>query len=72
MKVILCHMLWWRRAWQPGLFDLDERYASLSSAGDPLERLAMVVDFELFRPELEAALDRSDRARAAGRPTMRC
>jgi transposase, IS5 family len=62
-------MLRWetRMAGQPGFFDLDERYASLSSAGDPLERLAMVVDFELFRAELEAALDRADRARG-GRP----
>jgi transposase, IS5 family len=54
-------------AGQPGLFDRDERYAALSAAGDPLERLAAVVDFELFRPDLEAALDRSDRARG-GRP----
>jgi transposase, IS5 family len=52
---------------QPGFFDVDERYAALSSAGDPLERLAMVVDFELFRAELNAALDRSDRAKG-GRP----
>jgi IS5 family transposase len=52
---------------QPGWFDLDERYAVLSAAGDPLERLAAVVDFELFRPELDAALDRSDRAKG-GRP----
>ena len=59
-------------AGQPGLFDLDERYASLSSAGDPLERLAMVVDFELFRAELDASLDRSDQARAADRHTTRC
>jgi IS5 family transposase len=51
-------------AGQPGFFDLDERYAALSLAGDPLARLAMVVEFELFRPELEAALARSDRARA--------
>src|SRR5919106_1019918 len=54
-------------AGQPGLFDLDERYASLSLAGDPLERLAAVVEFELFRGELDAALERSDRARG-GRP----
>ena len=52
---------------QPGLFDVDERYASFSAAGDPLERLASVVDFELFRAELDLALDRSDRARG-GRP----
>jgi transposase, IS5 family len=52
---------------QPGLFDRDERYAALSAAGDPLERLAAVVDFELFRDELNAALDRADRTRG-GRP----
>jgi IS5 family transposase len=39
----------------------------LSAAGDPLERLAVAVDFELFRGELEAALRRSDRSRG-GRP----
>ncbi len=38
-------------AGQPGLFDLDERYAALSRTGDPLERLAAVVDFEIFRAE---------------------
>jgi transposase, IS5 family len=52
---------------QPGFFDRDERYAALSAAGDPLERLAAVVDFELFRDELDAALDRADRTRG-GRP----
>jgi IS5 family transposase len=54
-------------AGQPGWFDLDERYAALAAAGDPLERLAAVVDFELFRAELDAALDRSDRSKG-GRP----
>src|SRR5512134_62008 len=52
---------------QRGFFDLDERYRALSAAGDPLERLAKVVDFELFRGELEAALQRSDRSKG-GRP----
>ena len=56
---------------QPGFFDLDERYGALSAAGDPLERLAAVVEFQLLRGELDAALDRSDRPRAAGRRTMR-
>lgn len=37
---------------QRGFFDVDERLAALSAAGDPLERLASVVDFELFRPVL--------------------
>jgi transposase len=54
-------------AGQPGFFDGDERLKALSAAGDPLERLASVVDFELFRADLEAALSRSDRARG-GRP----
>ena len=54
-------------AGQPGFFDREERYAALSAAGDPLERLAAVVDFELFRDELDAALDRADRTRG-GRP----
>jgi IS5 family transposase len=54
-------------AGQPGFFDVDERHAALSAAGDPLERLAGVVDFELFRDDLEAALRRSERARG-GRP----
>jgi IS5 family transposase len=54
-------------AGQAGFFDTDERLAWLSGAGDPLERLSRVVDFELFRAELEAALARSDRSRG-GRP----
>ena len=51
----------------PSFFDADDRLKALSEAGDPLERLASVVDFELFRPELEAALARPDRAKG-GRP----
>jgi hypothetical protein len=54
-------------AGQRGFFDTDERLRWLSAAGDPLERLAAMVDFELFRAELDAALGRSDRARG-GRP----
>lgn len=54
-------------AGQPGFFDVDERHAALSAAGDPLKRLASVVDFELFRGDLEAALRRSQRAKG-GRP----
>ena len=46
---------------------MDERYGALSAAGDPLERLAAVVDFELFRPDLDAALDRSEQDKG-GRP----
>jgi len=45
---------------QPGFFDLDERYRLLSETGDPLVKLASLVDFEIFRPRLVAALKRSD------------
>ena len=54
-------------AGQPGFFHGDERLKALSAAGDPLERLPRVVDFEVFRGELEAALSRSDRSKG-GRP----
>ncbi|MXP66089.1 IS5 family transposase [Roseomonas sp. M0104] len=54
-------------AGQPGFLDVEERYAVLSAAGDPLERLTAVVEFEIFHPVLEAALARSDRSRG-GRP----
>ena len=54
-------------AGQPGFFDADERLKVLSAAGDPLERLAQVVDFELFRGNLQAALTRSGRSKG-GRP----
>jgi hypothetical protein len=52
---------------QPGFFDSDERLKASSAAGDPLERLAAVNDFEVFRGDLETALARSDRAKG-GRP----
>ena len=52
---------------QPGFWDVDERLRRLSDIGDQLEAFAAVVDFEIFRPELEAALAYSDGARG-GRP----
>jgi IS5 family transposase len=51
----------------PGFFDVDERLRRLSDLGDQLEAYGRVVDFELFRPELEAALSYSDGAKG-GRP----
>jgi IS5 family transposase len=52
---------------QAGFFDLEERLALLSAKGDGLERLGAVVDFELFRPELERAVPHADRSKG-GRP----
>lgn len=54
-------------AGQPGFFDLSDRYEALSAAGDPLERLAAVVDFEVFRSPLIMALRRNVRSKG-GRP----
>ncbi len=51
---------------QSGLFDVDERLR-LSGIGDQLETFAAVVDFEMFRPELVAALNYSDGSKG-GRP----
>ena len=55
-------------AGQPGFFDVDERLKQLSAKGDRLERLNAVVDFDLFRPDLERAVPRSARAKG-GRPS---
>ena len=54
---------------QAGFFDVDERLKQLSAKGDSLERLNAVVDFELFRADLQRAVPRSDRAKG-GRPSF--
>ena len=52
---------------QPGFFDVDDRLKRLSDLGDQLEAFRSAVDFEMFRPELNAALAYSDGAQG-GRP----
>lgn len=54
---------------QRGFLDLDARYAALSAAGDPLEKLNALINFEIFRPALGSALQRSDGSKG-GRPPM--
>jgi len=39
-------------AGQPGFFDVEHRLRELSAKGDDLERVAALVEFERFRPEL--------------------
>jgi IS5 family transposase len=51
----------------PGFFDIEERLQDLSAKGDDLERMKALVDFEIFRPALEAAVPRADRSKG-GRP----
>jgi hypothetical protein len=43
---------------QAGFFDVEERLRELSAKGDCLERIAALLDFALFRPELEWAVPR--------------
>lgn len=38
-----------------GFWDVEHRLRQLSERGDPLEKLAATVDFEIFRAELVAA-----------------
>ena len=52
---------------QAGLFGLSDHLKRLSAFGDPLEELARIVDFEVFRPALVAALAYGDGAKG-GRP----
>ena len=49
------------------VFDVEERLQRLSDIGDPLEAYAAVVDFGIFRADLEAALGYADGAKG-GRP----
>ncbi len=54
---------------QPGFFDVGDRLRELSAKGDDLERIAALVDFEMFGPELERAVPRSDGTKG-GRPAF--
>jgi len=52
----------------PGFFDLSNRCESLSKFGDPLEKIEEVVDFEVFRGELESSLCLAPDRSKGGRP----
>jgi IS5 family transposase len=52
---------------QRGFFDVNDRLKRLSDLGDQLEAFRAAVDFELFRPDLNAALAYSDGVQG-GRP----
>ena len=51
---------------QVGFFDREETSNKLSKLGNPLEKLHKVIDFEIFRPELELALLNHDKKSNAG------
>ena len=52
---------------QVGLFGLSDHLKRLSEVGDPLETMDRAVDFEAFRPALDAALGYGDGSKG-GRP----
>src|SRR5215218_3111980 len=54
---------------QPGFFDVEERLKRLSDLGYQLEAFAAAVDFEIFRPALDAALSYMDGTQG-GRPPL--
>jgi IS5 family transposase len=54
---------------QSGFFDVEERLRELSAKGDDLERIAALVEFGQFRPELEQAVPRGDGSKG-GRPSF--
>lgn len=56
---------------QSSFFYLDNRYATLSQSGDPLERLDKAIDWELFRPTLEKVDAKERKSRAGRKPTDR-
>jgi len=52
-----------------GLFDKEEISAKLSKLGNPLEKIRKAIDFEIFRPELEAnMLNLTKKSKAGCRP----
>lgn len=54
-------------AGQSGFFDIDDRLKRLSDIGDQLEAYVQAVDFEVFRSDLDVALNYRDGAKG-GRP----
>ena len=53
--------------WQLGFSDLSDRLEQLEKQGDPLARLAEVVDFEMFRAQVGRIWENPGRKSAAGR-----
>ena len=52
-----------------GLFDEQEACEKMSSIGNPLERIAKIVDFEMFRDTLEeGVLNRDKKSNAGAKP----
>ena len=48
----------------PGFFDLEDRFAKLDGLGDPLLKIAQVVDWEGFRSVLNRAFAKARKSNA--------
>ena len=53
---------------QPGFFDFDNRYESISKRSDPLKVLDQSIRWESFRPELSKALRKFKKSNAGREP----
>ena len=51
-----------------GFFDFAERCAQLKAAGNPLDQLIEVIDFEAFRPTLELVRDKERKISSGRKP----
>lgn len=55
-----------------GLFDNEETLDKLNAMGNPLDRLAKVIDFEMFRETLETGLQKVKVSNVGASPTTLC
>jgi hypothetical protein len=53
---------------QFGFFDLEYRLDKINKNGDPLKKLNIVIDWESFRPELEALREKERKSNAGRKP----
>lgn len=56
----------YKKSGNRGLFDVQDTYQKLSAIGNPLEKISLVVDFELFRKTLEEGILNYDKKSNAG------
>jgi IS5 family transposase len=54
--------------YQPSFFDEADRLAKLTKLKDPLEALKQHIDFEIFRPQLEAVFNKEKKSAAGRKP----
>lgn len=62
----------YRKLRYKSVFESENQSSRLNVIGNPLERLSSLVDFEIFRPTLEASLFTGERKGNAGRPPVDC